>query len=73
MNSIYLTIFAALILIIPVLYYLLIYVLSLFSLGHGINVRVKGPNYTDGQTKEIIARYKSGETLEDNVTGIFVI
>jgi len=53
-----------LILIIPVFYYLLIDVLSLFSLGHGINVRVKGPNYTDEQTKEIIARYKSGETLE---------
>ena len=39
--------------------------LSLFSLGHGVNVQVEGPNYTEEQTKEIVARYKSGETLED--------
>ena len=39
--------------------------LSLFSRGHGVNVQVKGPNYTEEQTKEIVARYKSGETLED--------
>ena len=51
--------------IIPFFYYLLISVLPLFSLGHGVHVQVKGPNYTEEQTKEIIARYKSGETLED--------